>query len=89
MAGFEKLYWSRVGFGVLGGIAAEYIFGVDYLDGISLLILVYLLTYYIARYVLYRKVAPENLSKLYTTGIGTYVIVFLWIWVLLFTVAQL
>lgn len=89
MAGFEKLYWTRFGFGIIGGFAAEKVFGADYLDGISLLILFYLLTFYVARYLMYRKVAPENLSKLYTTGIGTYIMVFLWVWVLFFTAAQL
>lgn len=89
MAGFEKLYWSRFGFGILGGYAAEKVFGTDLLNGISLMILFYLFTFYIARYGLYRKVAKENVTKLYTTGIGTYVIVFLWFWVLFFTAAQL
>ncbi len=85
---FDKLYWTRISFGVLGGFAAENIFRLDYIDGFLLAILLYLVTYYIARFALFRKVPTDKLSKIYTTGIGGFTMLFIFTWLLLFTLSQ-
>ena len=82
---FDKLYWMRVGFGILFGVAAEYVFKLDYFDGILLGILGYLTSYYVARFVFFKTVDKKNVSKLYTAGIGAYVMMFIFTWLLLFT----
>ena len=57
-------------------------------NGILVAVIVYLLTYYLARYAWYRKLSTEYLSKLYTTGIGGYIMLFVFTWILLFTVSS-
>jgi hypothetical protein len=84
---FDKLYWLRIGLGALGGYLANVVFSpnLDYVDGILLGFIVYFASYYIARFAWYRNLEKENLSKLYTTGIGSFVMVFLFVWILCFT----
>jgi len=86
---FDKLYWIRIVFGAVAGGLANWISGLDpnnsLSDGVVIAIGFYLISFYLARYGLYRKAGKESLSKFYTTGIGAYVMLFLFTWVLLFT----
>ena len=59
--------------------------GSDYLSGISLGIAAYLVSYYIARFTWYRGVDRSMQGKIYSTGIGSFALVFLFTWMLLFT----
>jgi len=83
---FDKLYWLRIGFAALAGFAAEVLVGMDYTSGISLGIAMYLVSYYVARFAWYRGVGREGQGKIYTTGIGGFILVFLFTWMLFFTV---
>ena len=93
-APFDKLYWFRIGLGVLAGLLANQIFSpsgapsavIDYFDGILFAMIIYFASFYVARYGWYRKIDKTDLTKLYTTGIGGFVMVFLFTWILLFTV---
>lgn len=70
-----------------GGLA-EYVLkipGLDYSYGILVGLFVYLLTYYAARYGWYRKIEAAKIGKLYSTGVGSYVMLFLFTWILLAT----
>ena len=84
-AAFDKLYWLRVLLAAGAGFSAEAI-GTDIYSGISLGIGVYLVSYYVARFVWYKGMDREGLGKVYSTGWGGYIMVFLFTWVLLFTV---
>ncbi len=83
---FDKLYWLRSGLAAVGGLLAAFLVGANYFDGISLGILMYLISYYIPLFTWYRGQPREVQGKVYTTGIGTFVLVFLFSWILLFTV---
>jgi len=85
---FDKLYWLRIGLGVVAGILAEFITGSDYFNGISIGVLIYLISYYAARYAWYRGLDRQFFGKLYTTGLGGYFGLFLFTWILLFTLAS-
>ncbi len=88
LSALEKLYWTRISLGVLAGFAAESVFrllGGDYSNGLLVGVLIYLLSYYIARYGWLKKVGQEQMSKLYTTGVGAYTMLFLFVWILLET----
>ena len=85
--GFDKVYWLRVGMGVLGGAIAEQIPYMYYSDGIAVGILVYLVSFYIARYGMFRKIDKQQVGKLYTTGLGVYIGLFVLSWILLFTLS--
>jgi hypothetical protein len=83
---FDKLYWLRAGFAALGGVLSAVLVGSNYLDGVSLGILMYLLSYYVPLFTWYKGQPREVQGKVYTTGIGTFVMVFLFTWILIFTV---
>ena len=46
---------------------------------------VYLVTFYLARFTWYKGSSREVQGKVYTTGIGGFVLVFLFTWMLFFT----
>ncbi len=73
--------------GLMGGALAEQVPSAYYSYGISIGILVYLVSFYIARYGWFRKLEREQISKLYTTGLAVYVGLFLFSWILLFTLS--
>ncbi|HYB75718.1 MAG TPA: hypothetical protein VEC08_02045 [Nitrososphaerales archaeon] len=73
---------------VLGGLTAYQVFGTDYLNGMLVAIIFYLASYYLARYLWFRELNRDDVSKIYSTGIGGFVLVFLFTWILLFTLAS-
>lgn len=83
--GFDKLYWLRIGLAVVGGVGADLLVGSDYLSGISIGIAVYLGSYYLARFTWYKGSGKNVQAKVYSTGIGGFVLAFLFTWILLFT----
>jgi hypothetical protein len=82
---FDKLYWSRLGLAALAGLLADVLVGSDYASGISIGILFYLISYYVARFTWYKGLGREGQGKVYTTGIGGFVMLFLFSWMLFFT----
>jgi len=69
----------------LAGLVADFFFGVDYFNGVLIGVVFYLASYYAARYLWFRKLGREYLGKMYSTGIGGYAMIFLFTWILLFT----
>jgi hypothetical protein len=82
---FDKIYWSRVILGMITGIAAAFISASDSYNGIVLGLLIYLVSYYVIRLLWGKRFKPQEMQKVYTTGLGTYVMLYLFFWLLLFT----
>ena len=82
----DKIYWFRVVLGVATGSLAALIAGADYTTAILLVLVVFLASYYIARYVWGANFSKEEQGKIYTTGMGSYIMLFLFFWFFLFTV---
>ena len=76
----------RLGCAALGGFAAATLVGVDFTSGISIGIAMYLVSFYVARFTWYRGAGREVQGKIYTTGIGGFVLLFIFTWILFFTV---
>ncbi len=64
---------------------AEVFAGTDWTSGVSIGILFYLVSYYVARFTWYKTLGKEGQGKVYTTGIGGFVMAFLFTWMLFFT----
>ena len=85
---FDKLYWARIGSAVLAGVlteALQSVAGTDWTIGVTIGIGMYLLTYYVALFTWYRGIPREKQGKVYSTGVGGYVMTFLFNWMLIFT----
>ena len=88
---FDKLYWLRIGLGALAGVLADWVSVLDapnaLWNGVTVALGCYLVSYYVARYAIYRKTDKKYFSKFYTTGIGGFIMVFLFTWIILFTLS--
>ena len=81
------IYIIRVGFGILAALIAALVVdlkaGTPLINGISVALAVYLVSYYIIKWQFMNKV--EKPTKIFTMGIGAYFLVFIMIWVLVIT----
>jgi hypothetical protein len=57
----------------------------DYQTGILLGLGLFLGSYYVFRVTLAKKLTKEQMGKIYTTGAGSFALLFVFFWVLLFT----
>lgn len=57
----------------------------DWTIGITIGIGIYLVSYYLALFTWYKGTSKEAQGKVYTTGAGGYILVFLFTWLLFFT----
>ena len=71
--------------GVATGTLAAAFAGSDYTMGILFALVAFLGSYYAARYVWGGNFSKEEQGKIYTTGMGSYIMLFLFFWLLLFT----
>lgn len=92
-AKLTQLFWLRVGFAVVAGIAATFIF--DFIEGeerrwasIGFMIIVFVATIIIAK----GMRIPFSLSdrkKLVTQGIGSYIFMYLFVWIMSYTLVNM
>jgi hypothetical protein len=93
------LAWLRVGFGALAGLIAGiagFVTPVSVAAGLAtanqnayygfyVAIIVFLGTYYLAKYRILKGIAPKDKNRLITQGIGSFIIMFIFTWVLINT----
>ena len=81
------IYWGRVGFGVLAALVATLLVnlkaGNPLLNGITIALAVYLISYYLLKWKFTNKV--EQPTKILTMGIGAFFLTFILCWVLFIT----
>ncbi len=89
----NKLFWMRVAFAVIAGIMATFIF--ESVEGeerrwssIAFMIIVFIATIVIAK-AMRIPFALSDRKKLVTQGIGSYVFIYLFVWVFSYTLAHL
>ena len=88
----DKLFWLRIGLAVMSGIAATFIF--DSIEGeerrwtsIGFMILIFIASIVIAKSM---NLAPARLGrkKIVTTGIGSFVFLYLFMWIVSYTLVN-
>lgn len=85
----DKLFWIRVGLGVLAGIIAAQTGGsvdvstIPYL-GFGIMIIIFIISYGIAK-AMHIPLPPSDRKKLVMTGIGSYFFMFIFTWILVNT----
>ncbi len=84
--GLDKVFWIRIGLGILAGILAAEIG--DPMDvsgrigfGFGIMIVMFIISYGVARS-LRIPILPTDKKKLLTTGYGSYFLMFIFSWIL-------
>ena len=81
------IYCSRIGFGILAALVAALVVnlkvGNPLINGITVALAVYLLTYYLLKFQFANKV--EKPTKILTMGYGVYALTFIFCWILFIT----
>jgi hypothetical protein len=84
------IYWTRVLLGIVAALLCtlfnELVGGISILNGISIALLVYIITYYVYKARFLTKV--EKRSKLLSTGVGAYFFTWIVVFALLFTLVS-
>jgi len=82
------IYWTRVLLGVVAALICTLLsspeIGFNILNGISIALLVYIITYYVYKNLFVTKV--EKPSKIFTTGVGAYFLSWIVMWALFYTI---
>lgn len=86
MTDSNKLFWTRAGLAVLAGLVSGVMNFADETAyyGVLLIIWVYLISYYIGKNIIFGN-KPVDRSTLIMTGIGTYIMLSLFSWILYYT----
>jgi hypothetical protein len=85
LSDLDKIFWLRAAMGATTGLGADLIFYSDYISGILLAAIVYMGSFYLVRMIWGKRFKPEEIRKLYTTALGTFVLTFLFTWIFTFT----
>ena len=88
----DKLFWIRVGFGVLAGTIAAQIGNFENVSlrpfvGVVVMVVLFMITYGIAK-AMRIPIAPSDKKKLVMTGIGSYFFMFIFSWILVNTITH-
>ena len=89
----DKLFWLRVGLAVIAGIAATFIF--EPIDGeerrwssIAFMIIIFIVSVVIGK-AMNPQIPKSDRKKLVTTGIGSFIFIYLFMWILSYTIMHL
>ena len=89
----DKLFWLRIGLAVMAGTAATFMF--DSIEGeerrwtsIVFMIVIFIVSIFIAKG-MDLKLPKSDRKKLVTTGIGSYIFMYLFMWLMSYTLVNL
>ena len=89
----DKLFWLRVGLAVIAGSSATFIF--DSIEGeerrwasIAFMIIIFIASIFMAKG-MNLHLPKSDRKKLVTTGIGSYIFIYLFMWILTYTIINL
>jgi hypothetical protein len=88
----DQLFWLRVGFAVIAGTLATFIF--EDIEGeerrwasIAFMIIMFIVTIFIAKS-MKMQLPSSDKKKIVTQGIGSYIFLYLFIWILTYTIVH-
>ena len=88
----DKLFWLRVGFAVIAGTLATFIFeGIQGEErrwaSIVFMIIIFIITIFIAKS-MKMQLPSSDRKKIVTQGIGSYIFLYLFVWILTYTIVH-
>lgn len=89
----NKLFWLRVGLAVMAGTSATFIF--EEIEGeerrwasIAFMIIIFLATIFVAK-AMRMQLPSTDRKKIVTQGIGSYIFIYLFMWIVSYTLANM
>jgi hypothetical protein len=86
MKPLSVIYWTKVCLGIVAGALCVVLGFKNFLNGLSFGILLYTITHYIFKQLFISKV--EKSSKVLTTGIGAYFLMWLVAWIVFYSLTH-
>ena len=88
----DQLFWLRVGFAVIAGTLATFIFGDIQGEerrwaSIAFMIIMFIVTIFIAKS-MKMQLPSSDKKKIVTQGIGSYIFLYLFVWILTYTIVH-
>jgi len=80
------IYWTRAFLGVISALISvllSFVADVSFLNGVSIALFIYIITYYIYKPLFINKM--EKTSKIFTTGVGAYFLSWIVAWTIFYT----
>ncbi len=84
----DKVFWLRVVMGISTGLILGILtisVGFSGSNGVLFAFLMYIASYYIARATVSAELPPKDARKLITAGLGSFIMLFLFTWILINT----
>lgn len=92
MGELDKLFWLRIALGIAGGLSSGLLGflgpGPEAISGVFLAIILYIFSYIVGKFVLVRKISQPEARKVYTTALGSFIMLYLFVWILFNTLAR-
>jgi hypothetical protein len=87
----DKLFWARVLLGVTSGLLSGIItsLGGGIYGGLSIVLIVYAISYLVARYIVRMNLPQQELYKIFTTGLSSFVALWFFTWIIYNTLTTL
>ena len=88
MKPLDKVFWMRAAVGALTGFLLGLLTAFVVINGENgafIGILMYIVTYYLARFMVSSQISQKEARKLVTTGLGSYIMLVLFVWILVNT----
>ncbi|MGQ9719314.1 MAG: hypothetical protein ACUVWK_05710 [Nitrososphaerales archaeon] len=87
----DKLFWTRALLGVASGLLSGMMTSLEggIYGGLSIVLIVYAISYLAARYVLRMNLPQQEFRKIFTTGLSSFVALWLFTWIVYNTLITL
>lgn len=88
MTPLDKIFWLRAALGALAGVIIGFFTvytGLRGSTGVVFAVFIYILSYYLIRFKMAAEIPPKDARKMVTAGLGSFITLFLFIWILIYT----
>lgn len=89
MKQIDQLFWVRVVLGFIAGLISGIMTFFNYMAYIGLLLalMMYIVSYFIAKYMIKLDLPKDSSYKIFTTGLGSFIILWLFTWIIYYTIS--
>jgi uncharacterized membrane protein YeaQ/YmgE (transglycosylase-associated protein family) len=85
----DQIFWVRAILGVITGFISGTVTFFDNMAymGLFFAFIMYVISYFIAKYIIKLNLPKENSYKIFTTGLGSFIALWLFTWIIYYTIS--